>query len=94
MEKKISLAGYMDDSGKFERLPGKKQKKKLDEMLRILSSQFVLNKNYSESEVNEILNNQHSFNDPATLRRLLFGTNILDRTKDGKSYWLKQNTSV
>ncbi len=83
------LKGYLDSDGKFNRLPGRKQKKKLDLMLVVLSSKFEKNKSYSEMEVNEILNENHSFNDPATLRRLLFGTNLLDRTKDCRSYWLK-----
>ena len=89
MNNNVSLKGYLDENGKFERLPGKRQKKRLDEMLRILSLKFHKGKKYSESEVNEILNQQHSFNDPATLRRLLYGINILDRTIDGRWYWLK-----
>jgi len=81
------LNGYLDDDGKFNRLPGKKQKKKLDAMIHILASKFELDQKYSEIEVNDILNQHHSFNDPATLRRLLFGMSYLDRTKDGRSYW-------
>jgi len=88
MNKGISLAGYRDINGKFERLPGKRQKTKLDELLRILSEKNEQGKNYSEAEVNAILDQHHSFNDPATLRRLLYGTNILDRTRNGRSYWL------
>ncbi len=83
----ISLKGYQDSDGKFNRLPGKKQKKKLDEMLTVLASKFELEKEYTEIEVNEILNLYHSFNDPATLRRLLYGTKVLDRTLDGRKYW-------
>lgn len=83
----ISLKGYQDSDGKFNRLPGKKQKKKLDEMLTVLASKFEIGKEYTEIEVNEILNLYHSFNDPATLRRLLYGTKVLDRTLDGRKYW-------
>ena len=92
MENNISLEGYLDEDGRFERLPGKKQKKKLDAMLLALSSKFEHDKIYSEPQINAILNEQHSFNDPATLRRLLFGTNILGRTTDGKEYWLTQTS--
>lgn len=94
MNQEISLQGYMDENGKFDRLPGKKQKKKLDEMLKVLASQFRIGEKYSEKEVNEILNQKHSFNDPATLRRLLFGTNLLDRTIDGRSYWVKSKATI
>jgi len=44
-------------------------------------------------EVNNLLNSHHSFKDPATLRRLLFGTGLIDRTVDGKCYWLVQKES-
>ena len=88
MEKYEILKGYMDDTGKFMQFPGKKQKKKQAMMLEYLAEQFTKNKTYSEREVNEILNQHHSFNDPATLRRLMFGSRLLDRTLDGRSYWL------
>ena len=87
MNQEISLIGYLDEDGKFNRLPGKKQKKKLDAMLKVLASKFESAKEYSEMEVNEILNRHHSFNDPATLRRMLYGIKALDRTSDGRKYW-------
>ena len=83
-----SLKGYLDDDGKFDRFPGKKQKKKQTAMLEFLASKFESGKKYTEKEVNEILNQFHSFNDPATLRRLMFGHKLIDRTLDGRSYWL------
>lgn len=82
-----TLRGYQDSDGKFNRLPGKRQKKKLDVMLAYLADQFEQGRKYTEMEVNEVLNAHHSFNDPATLRRLLFGTGAIDRTIDGRSYW-------
>ena len=88
MEKYKSLNTYRDEEGKFERLPGKRQKKKLDLMIEYLADQFENDRKYSEREVNTILNQHHSFKDPATLRRLLFGTGIMKRTVDGRSYWL------
>ncbi len=88
MEEFSILKGYFDPEGKFDRMPGKKQKKKVAAMLQFLAQKFVLGKKYSELEVNEILNRYHSFNDPATLRRLMFGSRLLDRTIDGRSYWL------
>jgi len=74
MEAKYAeLKGYTNDEGKFSTFPGKKQKKKVALMLEYLSQKFEKNRKYSEMEVNEILNQHHSFNDPATLRRLMFG---------------------
>lgn len=88
METNTILKGYLDEEGKFNKFPGKKQKKKQALMLQSLASKFDSEKKYTEKEVNEILNQYHSFNDPATLRRLMFGSKLLDRTLDGKSYWL------
>lgn len=88
MEEFSMLKGYLNKDGKFDRMPGKKQKKKVAAMLQFLALQFDSEKKYSESEVNEILNQYHSFNDPATLRRLMFGSRLLDRTIDGRNYWV------
>lgn len=81
------ISGYLDSSGRISQLPGKRQKKKLDIMISYLASHFEVGRKYSEPEVNELLNAHHSFNDPATLRRLLYGTGQLDRTTDGREYW-------
>lgn len=88
MEKYQTLQGYLNEEGKFTQMPGKRQKKRQASMLQYLAEQFVKGKEYSEKEVNEILNQHHSFNDPATLRRMMFGNKLLNRTLDGKSYWL------
>ena len=86
--KYVSLEGYLNQDGKFTQFPGKKQKNKQHLMLEFLAKQFETGKDYSEKEVNEILNQHHSFNDPATLRRLMFGKKMINRTLDGKRYWL------
>ena len=88
MEKYKTLEGYLDDNGKFAQFPGKKQKKKQTLMLEYLAEKFTAGKKYTEREVNELLNQYHSFNDPATLRRLMFGSRLINRTLDGRSYWL------
>lgn len=82
-----ALNGYLDDHGKFSCFPGKKQKRKVALMLEYLAEKFEPNKQYSEMEVNDVLNQHHSFNDPATLRRLMFGMGLLNRTLDGRQYW-------
>ncbi len=88
MELQNSLKGYINESGKFDRFPGKRQKIKQALMLQHLAAKFDVGKNYTEKEVNDILNQHHTFNDPATLRRLMFGSGLINRTLDGKDYWL------
>lgn len=82
-----TLKGYFDESGKLSSYPGKRQKKKQALILRYLADQFENNCRYNENEVNEILNQHHSFNDPASLRRFLIGMGFLCRTIDGRTYW-------
>ena len=55
-----------------------------------LASKFELGKRYSEKEVNEILNNWHTFEDWAMLRRDLFDKWFLGRDPKGKEYWLEE----
>ena len=87
MSKYLSIKSYQNEEGKFVQFPGKKQKKKQLLMLEFLAEKFEADKNYTELEVNEILNSFHTFNDPASLRRFMFGAKLLNRTLDGKQYW-------
>ena len=59
------LQGYLDSDGKFTQMPGKRQKKKVALMLQYLAAQFEKGKTYTEKEVNDLLNQHHSFKDPA-----------------------------
>lgn len=89
MENLDNLKGYLDENGKFSQFPGKKQKIKQRMMLEILATKFEGGKEYTEMEVNDILNEYHTFNDPASLRRMMFGSGLLDRTIDCRKYWKK-----
>ncbi len=81
------LDGYFNDEGKFERMPGKRQKKKLEAMLNFLATKFEVGTQYTEVQVNEIINQYTVFKDPATLRRLMWGSKLIKRTLDGTAYW-------
>tara|TARA_B100000945_G_C20418474_1_gene616428 strand:+ start:2487 stop:2735 length:249 start_codon:yes stop_codon:yes gene_type:complete len=64
-------------------------KKPLDkkEVLHWLATQFEFKKEYNELEINEIIKNNHLFNDVPLLRRELVSQNFLNREKDGSVYW-------
>ena len=49
--------------------------------------QIDFKKKYSEKEINNIINNYHSFNDTCLLRRELISKNYLHRKNDGSEYW-------
>jgi len=40
----------------------------------------------SERQISSLLNEGHSFSDPATLRRIMVGYQLVSRTKDGAQY--------
>ena len=83
----LPLQGYLGDDGRFQQLPGKRQKKLQLLMFQYLAEKFLEDVYYTEEEVNDILNLYHSFEDPASLRRFMIGKKLLARSIDGREYW-------
>ena len=67
------------------RWPKKPSVKKI--VINWLSNKFNGEIKYSEKEVNGILDQHHSFNDSALLRRELISRKFLSRKDDGSEYW-------
>ena len=65
-----------------------KEKRKLIILSEIFKD-FDPQKNYSETAVNEIL--QRHVSDYVTVRRNLIQYGFLDRTADGRTYWVNAN---
>jgi hypothetical protein len=55
-------------------------------VLNYLIEKFVPNTNYSETQVNQILKQWHTFEDWALLRRELFDRGYFEREPDGTRY--------
>jgi len=68
-------------------IPSKLKKQYI--VLCIIINQFQKGASYSEKEVNNILGQVHF--DFASLRRGLIDFRLLERTRDGSSYWVKEN---
>lgn len=81
----IELKSFIDESGRLTAMPSKYKKKLV--AYYYLSTKFEAERRYSESEVNDILNEWTMFRDPATLRRELFVKQLLGRTNDCRWYW-------
>lgn len=64
----------------------KKQKRKAA-ILRHLIQRFETGRQYSEKEINAVL--ESAYSDYVTLRRYLIDYGLLDREDDGSSYWVK-----
>lgn len=69
----------------IEEFPAKEKKKII--IMQHISKEFECNTIYTEREVNEIL--KKFYQDYVTIRRYLVQYGFLDRSKDGKEYWIK-----
>ncbi|UOE94616.1 DUF2087 domain-containing protein [Alkalihalobacillus sp. LMS39] len=85
-EEKI-LSSYLDQEGKVKQFPSK-EKRKIVILKYVLAHHFEPNKQYTEKEVNAII--QSVYDDFATMRRYFIEYGFLDRSKDGSAYWVKQ----
>ena len=79
------LLPFLDKNGRLISLPAKHKKKLL--ALWYLAGKFEAGREYSEPEINDLLDEWTLFHDPATLRRELYNKRLLDRTPDCRRYW-------
>ncbi|MDO8649106.1 MAG: DUF2087 domain-containing protein [Candidatus Peregrinibacteria bacterium] len=82
---KNELSNHLNEAGQLTNWPAKPKRKLL--ALQYLAEKFPWEKRLTEREVNELLNQHHTFEDPALLRRELFMKGYLDRKLDGSAYW-------
>ena len=82
---KTELRSFMNESGQLTALPGKYKKKLI--AYYYLATKIEIARQYTEPEINELLNQWTAFRDPATLRRELYNKQLLDRTTDCRTYW-------
>lgn len=83
------ISNYLDQEGRLKTIPS--QRKKLEAILRYISQNFTQGEKYSEQEINQILSQYHQ--DTASLRRELISIGLLQRSKDGRQYWLPENVA-
>jgi hypothetical protein len=74
-----------DQAGRLVRLPNKFSVQQM--AMWVLWTRFAPRRDYTEKEVNAIVNAQHTFGDPATLRRELINMKLLGRESDCSRYW-------
>ena len=85
MEIEELIKNYLDENKRIKNFPAKKNKLYV---LEYISKKLDKNKKYSEKDINEIIDEWTLFKDPATIRREMYN-NHLNRTNDGKEYWLE-----
>ena len=86
---KKELKNFLDGEGRLKAYPSRFKLKVA--ALFYLAANFEFGRRYTESEVNQILQNHHTFEDWAILRRELFDRGFMDREKDCSAYWLEGN---
>ncbi|ASZ07044.1 LytTR family transcriptional regulator [Enterococcus thailandicus] len=85
-EQEKILQTYLDDNDFIQIFPSKEKRKII--LLNYLTQKFDPKKNYSEHAINDILK-QHVA-DFVSTRRYLIEYGFMQRTTDGKTYWLNQ----
>ena len=85
-EQPAELRRYLDLAGRVARWPNKFTDQR--RVVAYLATRFEVGREYTEREVNALLNQWHTFGDPVTLRRELYDDHLIDRTRDGARYWL------
>ena len=82
------LLPFMNENMQLVALPAK-YKKKL-KAYYYLAAKLETGKQYTEFEINDLLNNWTTFGDPATLRREMYNKHLLNRTNDCRYYWKEE----
>lgn len=88
MDLTLILKNFLDEDKLLKAFPARRKMKIY--ALIYLAGKFEAGREYSEKEVNALLNEWHVFSDPATLRREMFDYGFLDRSRDGRVYRMSE----
>jgi len=88
------LINLLDNQGRVTRWPLLKNPEEQMAVRLYLASKFEPGRDYTEPEVNDLLNQWHTFEDWALLRRELFMHQLIRRMKDGSVYWVEAEDAV
>ncbi len=92
MELPDEVKALLDGEGRITRWPSKRSIQLL--VLDYLATRLETGRQYTEKELNALLNRWHTFGDPALLRRELFELGRVNRSKDGSAYWATPKTQL
>lgn len=85
-KKEQSIEEKFFKNGKLVNFPSKPSEQQ--EVYKIMIQWFEKNKKYTEPEINDIIKSKIECRDHATLRRDLVDNKLLNRSGDGKEYWV------
>lgn len=81
----MEIDRFLDEDGKLKQFPTKRAMKEL--ACAWLADNFDYDRQYTEKDVNTILDQVHSFGDYFLLRREMVESGWLQRLPDGSRYW-------
>ncbi len=85
-----ALRRFLDRDARVTTWPSKQ--KDQQPVLDYLIGKFSLRQDYTEAQVNALLNHWHTYGNPAYLRRSLVDAGLLQRTPDGARYWRAESS--
>ncbi|EKQ55496.1 MULTISPECIES: DUF2087 domain-containing protein [unclassified Clostridium] len=85
-----NINNFIDSTGKLKSWPSKRELK--FKALEYIASKFEYDRFYTEKEVNNIIDNYHTFGDYFLIRRGLVDSKLLSRTRNGSKYWRKYDS--
>ena len=74
---KSELRAFLDEELNLTAMPAKRKKQLLG--LYLIADRLPADGEWTERELNGVLNSMHAFGDPATIRRELIDLGVLDR---------------
>lgn len=82
------LGRRLDAKGRLGQWPTKRKFQRA--AVFYLVAKFERGRRYTESEVNDILDSWAPFRDAALMRRTMVEEGLLERTTDGREYWVAE----
>jgi hypothetical protein len=79
------LKPFLNEKLQLTAWPARNRKKL--HALYYLAQKLEAGRLYTERELGDLLDDWHTFHDPATLRREMYTHRLIDRSRDGRSYW-------
>ena len=76
---------FLDEKGRVIKWPAKHSLK--IEVVKYIAEKFESDRVYTEKEVNNLIDQWHTYGDYFMLRRGMIEYKLLSRTRDGSKYW-------
>lgn len=91
-KRNTNISVFLDEKGRIKQWPAHGRTR--IPVLNYLCGKFEKGKTYTEKEVNQIIDEWHTFGDYFLLRRALIDYKFMARTPNGSQYWVVEELEV